>query len=150
MPTLLLDPHGDDCVLFASYLCLREKPHVVVCIPTVPEDEIGAAMEVLGCTWEIGGSVREARRVIAPAFHPEGHKEHNYVSLMASASLGEVVDFYLTYAPRGQRSHGTEVSPEPWMIARKLRALSCFESQIEQASTRPWFYDLLDMREWTT
>ncbi|MDF2751684.1 MAG: GlcNAc-PI de-N-acetylase [Gaiellaceae bacterium] len=67
--SLLLAPHNDDETLFASYLCLMHKPHVVVCLrsmrmadPNYPggmpiayeirERETQCAMEVLGCTWE--------------------------------------------------------------------------------------------------
>lgn len=64
MTSLLLAPHNDDAELFASFTCIREKPHVIVVLRSqVQEDRYGitaatreaetlAAMEILGCTWE--------------------------------------------------------------------------------------------------
>jgi LmbE family N-acetylglucosaminyl deacetylase len=63
MSALLLSPHHDDAELFASFLCLKHKPRVVVCTtPKVQEQwgvnaaeretETDAAMEILGCEWE--------------------------------------------------------------------------------------------------
>lgn len=68
MRTLLLAPHNDDETLFASFLCLRYKPHVVICFrsmrmadPKYPggmpveyrerEFETALAMKTLGCEW---------------------------------------------------------------------------------------------------
>lgn len=158
MNAILLDPHGDDACLFAAYTCLREKPLVVVTHRTVPSEEIRAAMDVLGLDWEIWPSlleglrsVTEDVRVFLPAIYEDGHEEHNFVGRRAQEMFapGHLTS-YLTYAPRGYRQReGTEVVPEPWMIARKLKALSCFESQIENPATRPWFTSpLLDTREW--
>lgn len=88
--------------------------------------------------------------VFAPAIEPEGHEHHNAVGLLAQDVFGDIVQKYLTYAPRGQRSdYGIEVlPPTAYEIARKLRAMSCYESQIMNSMSRPWFFDLLDMREW--
>jgi hypothetical protein len=147
---LLIDPHGDDAILFASYTCLRQKPFVVVMYPTVPEDEIGEAFEELGCEWTYWENrpANGVTHVYAPAHDLVGHHDHNNAA--ADASLWRVpVTYYTTYAPRGQRTRtDNEVPYEPWMVERKLRALSCFVSQIEQESTRPWFTYLLDVREW--
>jgi LmbE family N-acetylglucosaminyl deacetylase len=89
--------------------------------------------------------------VFAPLPEVNGHDQHNAVGQIAEnvfAPTGEV-RFYATYQ-RGQGRTKTEieVEPEPWMIAAKLRALSYYESQIIEPSTRPWFYELLDMKEW--
>lgn len=159
---LFFDPHGDDVALFAAYTAASEvEPHIIVTHPTVPRHEVLMAAGVLGCTvefWE--GDLDDQRtyllrthfpfRVYAPASHSEGHEEHNRVAEFAKDALGAGrVQSYLTYAPRGQRQNGgLEVYPEPEDIWRKLRAIGCFRSQIEQSSTRSWFYDLLDMREW--
>jgi LmbE family N-acetylglucosaminyl deacetylase len=68
MRALLLSPHNDDEVLFASFLCLRYQPHVVICFrsfrmadPAYPggrpvsfrerELETQRAMYALGCKW---------------------------------------------------------------------------------------------------
>jgi LmbE family N-acetylglucosaminyl deacetylase len=169
--TLLIAPHADDETLYAAYTCLREKPHVIVCTYRDSGEELLAAMEVLGCDFtqlvfaegalshhplrhwlklerEFG---TDPEVVYAPNYHDDGHWEHNIAALAARDVFGSRVRSYLTYAPRGRRQReGTEVKPEPWMIARKLAALACYASQIEQESTRPWFYDLLDMKEWVS
>lgn len=68
MRALLLAPHNDDETLFASFLCLRYKPRVVICFrsmrmadPKYPggmpvnykdrEFETAMAMKTLGCEW---------------------------------------------------------------------------------------------------
>ena len=150
MTVLAIDVHGDDLSLFSAFTCLRDEPLVVVVNQTVPTDEIDEAMSELGLQWR-GWDQRPhsgVTHVIAPAYHPEGHLEHNVAAGLA-ADWRVPITFYATYAPRGQRTRtDNEVPYEPWMVARKLRALSCFESQIEQESTRPWFTYLLDIREW--
>jgi LmbE family N-acetylglucosaminyl deacetylase len=87
--------------------------------------------------------------VYAPAVHPEGHEQHNKIGELALEVFGDKVVPYLTYAPRGQRqTDGREVVPTANEIERKLQALACYRSQIEHPSTRPWFFELLDLREW--
>jgi hypothetical protein len=150
MSTLILDVHGDDVPLFSAFTAMRERAYVQVVNPTVPVTEIGRAFLALDLIWLADDDEREFDVVYAPAYHADGHEGHNEVSFGALEEWGRSkVRFYETYAPRGQRTRTeTEVPYEPWMVARKLRALSCFESQIEQESTRPWFTYLLDVREW--
>lgn len=69
MSYVLLAPHNDDETLFASYLCLKHQPHVIVCLrsarmasPHYPggmpisaetrQLETECAMARLECTWE--------------------------------------------------------------------------------------------------
>jgi hypothetical protein len=126
MSVLILDPHGDDCVLFAAFTAMRERAYVQVVNPTVPVTEIGRAFLALDLVWLADDDEREFDVVYAPAYHADGHEGHNEVSFGALEEWGRSkVRFYETYAP-----------------------LSCFESQIEQESTRPWFTTLLDVREW--
>lgn len=157
---LLLDPHGDDAVLFAAYTCLRERPLVLVTHMTVPFGEVMEGCYQIGCearqimsedaATHLRSFYSTAEKVYAPMIRPDGHEEHNEVGRLALDVYGpERVVHYLTYAPRGQRDRdGVEVVPTAIEIACKLIALAEFLSQIEQATTRPWFYDLLDMREW--
>ncbi len=60
MTALLLQPHNDDAVLFASWLCLKHRPHVVTVLRSVVQEANGItheermaedvrAMEILGC-----------------------------------------------------------------------------------------------------
>ena len=159
MKTLLLDPHGDDAVLFATYTCLRERPLVLMTHRTVPFDESMEGCSRIGChAISIASEDKVshlryydgAEKVYVPMIRVDGHEEHNEAAQLALVAFGpERVVFYLTYAPRGQRDRdGVEVVPTTPEIACKLHALSCYQSQIEQSTTRPWFFDLLDMREW--
>lgn len=178
MATLVLAPHGDDETLFASYICQRNRAHVIVCTqdanPEIRQQrsfETNAAISELGCShqeWPMPASAfdyDQAKRwlevwastahvaeipdkVYAPAISPEGHEQHNEVGHLAIQVFGDSVIPYMTYAPRGQRQTGVEVIPTPTEIQRKLRALACYGSQIGNHLTRPWFYELLDMREW--
>lgn len=89
--------------------------------------------------------------VFAPLPEPGGHPEHNYVGTVAVELWGKVrTTLYTTYTRTGGRttSEGQEVELPAWMIQRKLRALAEYISQIEQPSTRPWFCQMLDLREW--
>lgn len=89
-------------------------------------------------------------KVYAPAVSEEGHEDHNLIGSLAVEVFGPArVIPYLTYGPRGQRQReGMEIVPTPAEIQRKLKALACYRTQIENAMTRPWFFDLLDLREW--
>ena len=88
-------------------------------------------------------------RVYAPAVDPQGHEEHNLIGNLAIAVFGDKVIPYGTYAPRGRRQRLlNDVIPTADEIQRKLQALACYRSQIENPSTRPWFSELLDMKEW--
>ena len=154
MKTLMLDPHGDDVALFGAFTAIRENATVHVVNPTVPVEEINAAYRALGLGLSIGKVLPSGfDRVIPPAWQQEGHHEHNTVAELAYATWPATppLSGYLTYAPRGRRSReGAEVKPEADWIARKLAALACFRSQIAQDSTRPWFFELLDLREYVT
>lgn len=134
--------------------------------------ETTRAIEILGCShhewptpankpdwekarqwlsaWDSSALVASvADRVYAPAIHPEGHEDHNRVGELAREIFGDRVRFYTTYAPRGQRQYGSvEIVPTADEIQRKLLALACYRTQIEHPSTRPWFFELLDLREW--
>ena len=48
---------------------------------------------------------------------------------------------YLTYKRGSMRSRGTEVPFEPKWAWLKLRALACYQSQVELENTMPWFID---------
>jgi hypothetical protein len=57
---LLLEPHNDDAVLFATATCLRERPWVATCLRSHRQGDNFArreletyqAMTLLGCAWE--------------------------------------------------------------------------------------------------
>lgn len=90
-------------------------------------------------------SLRDGRvdfeHVFAPAEEVDGHDQHTEVGLLAREVFGDLYRPYLTYRRGHGRSVGTEVPFEPDWPAKKLRALSCYESQIAESSTAYWFLD---------
>lgn len=82
--------------------------------------------------------------VYAPAIEEGGHLHHNFVGKMAD-ELFPNVTHYMTYTNRG-KSTGTLVPFEPRQAGLKLRALSCFESQIALKDNVDHF--LRDQREY--
>lgn len=169
--TLLLAPHADDESLFAAYLAQRHEAHIAVVFDEGRENELWRAARSLGCGYTQLRAVKgmghenvetflqglaqgwddNVERIIAPAIEDYGHLEHNMVGELAEIVWPDrEVIRYRTYAPRGTRSHGNPVEPDhPDFIMRKLEAMACYRSQILEEATRPWFYQLLDMREWT-
>lgn len=89
--------------------------------------------------------------VLAPSYEQGGHPQHNAVALAAIDVFGANVVHYLTYTRSGGRSTGgTEVElDDPEWISLKLQALACYRSQMRVPNCRPWFYEMLDVREWT-
>jgi LmbE family N-acetylglucosaminyl deacetylase len=171
--TLLIAPHADDESLFAAYLAQRYAAHVHVVYDEGRQAELELATAWLGCGFSQGNVPKGASAdvveasliglrdpsgaddwdlVIAPAVVLVlGHEEHNLVGQLAEQTFRDVpITWYATYAPRGQRTVGRKESfpAEPEHVARKLAALSCYRSQIADPATAPWFYSLLDMREW--
>lgn len=72
-------------------------------------------------------------QVWAPAFEEGGHDQHNLVAQAADPAFPGKVKHYLTYTrPGGKSRHGYEVMPRSGDdIARKLRALACYTSQLQ-------------------
>lgn len=179
MKSLLLAPHSDDEILFASWTLIAHTPDLVICredpdraMRGIRVSESRAALEELGYDWSHGRmSVWPAverqychemlsRRicvasehydlVYAPLWEEEGHHEHNEISTLATIFFGsERCRYYSTYTRTGGRTQGrSEVPYDPTWIARKLRALACFETQHVHPQRSPWFVDLIDLREW--
>lgn len=124
MRHLLLSPHNDDEALFASYICLRHRPRVLVALsgatptrrwmvePEVRAAESAAAMDVLGCDFEHLGypvdiddwtpvrerlAAEEPDHVWAPLPELGGHRHHNRLSEIAVQLWPGRVSFYSTY-----------------------------------------------------
>lgn len=96
----------------------------------------------------------------APAFEEGGHEQHNIVAFACNAFEGTCnLHRYLTYTRAGGKSRvgnfadrrAKEVLPPSGeAIARKLRALACFKSQMQldpRLGTAEWFYGN-DLREY--
>jgi LmbE family N-acetylglucosaminyl deacetylase len=163
---ILFAPHNDDETLFGAFTILREQPLVVVVYDSYAQNRRGcnvtaegrrqetlAAMKVLGAEVEFCGLSDESmdpvecvaalRRYIgagevwAPACEDNGHPHHNIVA-NAVASLFTHRHHYMTYTTSG-KSVGIPVAIQADWTLKKLRALACYESQIELASTRRFF-----------
>ncbi len=173
---LLIEPHLDDAVLFASYTILGEKPIVCTVMGDTPDgerriEEHREALGILGAGggWEFGESEQRPnwRRiaswllhlrdefqptiVYSPAREEGGHEQHNRVTeeVEAAFSLQCPPTYYMTYVRGGRRSRGSiEVEPEHGWAARKFQAMACYASQIEWVQTRPWFAADDALREW--
>jgi LmbE family N-acetylglucosaminyl deacetylase len=80
--------------------------------------------------------------VLAPMVELGGHEQHIAVGHHAENVFGSRVVFFTTYV----RGRGRTVTGKPFVgdasqIARKLRALACYRSQIAEPSCRSWFLD---------
>lgn len=78
---------------------------------------------------------------VAPLWEDLGHEHHNHVAHYAMEAFGP--DRMIQYATY-RRGHGRTVTdhetpPGAEWIRRKLLAMACYRSQIEEPSTRAWF-----------
>lgn len=173
---LFLSPHNDDAVLFGAFTIQREKPLVITvfdsylqglrgyynCIDRRDEDInamriIEAPLTFFGFSDamkpedEIRKAFREyahAEMVWAPAIEEGGHAQHNLIGRLAGEIFPRVT-YYTTYTNAGKSRGSIEVIPESGEhIRRKLKALACYESQIdiEALGCRPHFMN--DLREY--
>jgi LmbE family N-acetylglucosaminyl deacetylase len=131
------------------------------------EAETTAALYELGCPYEQWpfpdygphwGEIadRFARlantyeRCFAPAVEPNGHEHHSKIGELAARVWGPGrVTHYLTYQRgSGKSTSRCEVAPaDPEHLAGKLRALSCYRSQMRpETGCDPWFIG--DLREY--
>ena len=156
---VFLSPHNDDETLFGSFTLLRERPRVITVLRSQVQEQRGtgvtyrereaenaAALEVLGITdWEQWTyadddppwrEIRErlasvqAEHVYAPAVERRGHAHHNAIGELAGAVWPGKVTYYTTYTTWGRTKRGHEVPWEHEWVLLKLRALSCYRSQI--------------------
>lgn len=124
MTQLLLSPHNDDETLFASYIALRERPKVIVCLlgarkasyplPTERIAESAAAMDILGCEFEqlwfpcdpapwdlvalwLRQEEPEPDCVWVPTPEPRGHSHHNKLARVAHEVWPGKIRYYTTY-----------------------------------------------------
>jgi LmbE family N-acetylglucosaminyl deacetylase len=174
MTVLFLSPHNDDETLFGAYTLLRERPTVVVCLWGTSQSTVSGAarvleteraLEVLGVDdfrqWSmsdtnVDAGVLELRMrdlgdfdlVFAPMVEDGGHEQHNLVGELARKVFPNVQG-YATYRRGSGRTQTPVAVPfSPGWPALKLRAMACYESQIEIENTRPWFFDDDAYREW--
>lgn len=149
---LFLAPHSDDETLFGAFTVLRERPLVAIVMQMEPERrrESQRAMGILGAEvefldyrdhptmlLELFKTYGQPEMVYAPAFEGLGNFDHNCIGELARLAF-ERVTYYLTYTECG-KSTGTLVPFEPGWPLLKLKALACYESQINRPSCQPHF-----------
>lgn len=171
---LCLEPHSDDCALFAAFSAMSFGCHVVTVLEGHLQAARGlrisqqqrlaenaAAMHELGLSFDQWPyrddspdwpAVEAAMRAIDERLQPEvvlapmvelgGHVQHNTVGDLAEKVFGERAFGYATYV----RGRGRTVTDRPMVgtgdqIARKLRGLACYRSQISEPTCQTWFLD---------
>ena len=137
----------------------------------IREAETDRAMNVAGCDWEqwpildsdperaarLSGLMSHAaswfppRLVVAPLAEENGHEDHNMVAnavTVAFAHRAHIIR-YATY----QRGRGRTVTDREmphldlwWRL--KIAAMNCYQSQIDEPTTCPWFADPQAESEW--
>ncbi len=174
---LILEPHADDCALFCAYATFPERTTIVTVLgrsevqgqdSELRLDEAEEAARILQSgyqSWDISDRspdwqlVEAKMRVIDSEFDwddvfapmPEhgGHEQHDRVGGLAGSIFGQRCRFYATYKRGSARTQTeNEVIPEDGWRARKMRAMSCYSSQIDLDNTRPWFQSDDYLREW--
>lgn len=175
MRSVFLSPHNDDETLFGSFILLRYKPHVIICLRSQVQEargygitynqregETSKAMSVLGRPWtqwtfsdldppwvDIERRIWdiEADAIFAP--FPEGHEHHVMIGELAEKHHGKKVRFYATYTADGKSTAvGSQVEVEGDWAARKIRALACYVSQASHETCREHF--IRDQHEYVT
>lgn len=159
MSTILFAPHADDECLFAFYTMLRTEAHVHVLLDSVPSRraEFEAAMKIVRRSWtytemwegepgwktiaaEMDIEARTSDLVIGPAYEDGGHEHHNAVAQIVDSLDHPNVIRYVTYRRGfGRTMTANEVKGSAAEEELKLRALLCYESQINDPATHPWF-----------
>jgi LmbE family N-acetylglucosaminyl deacetylase len=91
----------------------------------------------------------EPEMVYAPAVEVDGHVQHNIVGFAANQVFPRVTH-YLTYTRIGKSRSENEVQPRNGDdIARKLRALACYSSQMEmEPKLGCWPHFMRDLTEY--
>ncbi len=132
-------------------VCVRSKIQETYGISyETRERETGRAMEILGCSWgqwtypdddpdwddmEHHLAGLDPEHVWAPEPLDFFHDQHHTVGTIAQRLFPGRVTFYTTYSQGGVRQKSDNpVLYEPWMLGRKLQALSCYQSQLDTPS----------------
>jgi LmbE family N-acetylglucosaminyl deacetylase len=154
-------------ILFDSYV--QPSRGIVGCEPQVRRAETCAALQTLGVDPPMFAGLRDDREYIveyvaqiislegfaaehvwAPALEADGHPQHNVLARAADMVFPGKVTHYLSYTNAGKSRGGKEVTPEAGKhIARKLKALACYESQLEMDPRLAcWPHFVNDLREY--
>lgn len=179
MNSILISPHNDDETLFGAFTLIREKPLVLSvtdswiqpnrgdrgCSADERWQETVEACKVLGCpvtrgqirddaltvenTRELLERFRGFVRVYIPAIQG-GNWQHDLISRVAQDVFGSACVQYTTYTKTELWTKGNiEIIPTEEEYQMKLKALGCYQSQLNLNSTRPHFAAVVEGRsEW--
>jgi LmbE family N-acetylglucosaminyl deacetylase len=88
--------------------------------------------------------------VWAPALENGGHHQHNLVAQAATLMFQpDHITRYLTYTPLGKsRSNCASPITDSSFIRKKLRALSCYQTQIDNPNLGCWPHFAADLFEY--
>lgn len=161
--TILISPHPDDAVLFASYIIQREKPLVVTITHSTLQGNNGneramedyRAMRILNApicflgidedklTEEIleeklNDYIIDGSMVYIPSYEKNGNPQHNLVNKVAKKIFWNTKE-YKTYTGLEDRTIGKEIIPTPEELELKKRAMACYKTQIENQPTAHYF-----------
>lgn len=176
--SIFLSPHDDDSTLFGAFICLREKPLILVitdayiqsnrgekgCDAETRAKESEAAHKILGCeTARLGIRDDEATTemitillsayddydvVYTPALQG-GNRHHDMVNEAAQRVFGDKVKEYTTYTRTELWTRGNiEIIPTLEELDLKNKALLCYTSQINLPATKPHFEAIKNKSEW--
>jgi len=174
---ILLSPHNDDEALFASFICMRERPLVIVvtdsaiqpergdlgCTAEIRRQETIEAMKIAGCPVVFLGIKdtelnEEILRERLKAFRPGivyipalqgGNAQHDLVNKVGLELFGDKCDQYTTYTKTELYTEGTrEIKPTPAELEIKNQMLDCYKSQLALPSTAPHFLAVKNESEW--
>lgn len=90
----------------------------------------------------------EYSEVWAPGEETRGHEHHNLVAAAALLVFPNAkIHRYLTYTrTSGKSTHGIEVKPKGIEVRRKLEAMACYKTQLENDALGCWPH-FMDLRE---
>ena len=175
---ILLSPHDDDSILFASFICIREKPLVII----VTDSYIQPNRGEVGCSaWERAEESRKAHQILdvpvvrlgfrddtvkefeiadalrdfknvnkvyAPALQG-GNIHHDMVSIVAQSLFKNTLRQYTTYTKTElYTTGGMAIEPTEEELQLKEEALNCYQSQLSLNATWPHFKAIGGKPEW--
>lgn len=159
---LLLSPHNDDECLFSSYKIMREKPLVIIVTHSTLQGGNGyeralesyKAMRILGVDIcflgidedKLTGEILKEKlipfglynEVIIPSYEENGNPHHNIVNKVAKELFWKTEE-YKTYTGLEDRTIGKEIIPTEKERELKMKAMACYQTQIQNKNTSHYF-----------
>lgn len=174
---ILISTHNDDEALFASFICIRERPLVIVvtdsaiqpergdlgCTAEIRRQETIDAMKIAGCPVVFLGIKdtelsEEILRERLKSFRPGviyipaqqgGNVQHDIVNKVCLELFADKCQQYMGYTKTELYTEGTrEIKPTLAELEIKSQMLDCYKSQIALVSTMFHFEAVENKSEW--